>query len=354
MKRLATLILVLLSLTTLLVPGIVLAEEKGGKTLTDKEKYELTERAGLSPDLLNKIIKAGGFCLTLQEKTDYITTVLETPLDSADDTALYEANDGVIDNGDGTMTKRCARFTQILNLRASGDKKEKTTDQYLIKKCPPESDIPDGYGEQTSEGDTKGNFYDCQEVTVIMSTLEQGGIGVLNVYVSLIYRWVAGIIGVVAVLIIIVSGLQIITAQGESSAIEEGKKRIIQSIGGIVLLFFASGLLYMINPTFFNPPEYSKSAPEAPTEPILDTKTQKALDKPFGEDFGKVEEIKPLSLSEPDTSATPAKEVEPPLGSSLKKPSLSSPIVDPKTGLDLATGLPPLPTIKDIPESSSP
>lgn len=266
MKYIATLLSTALITITLLIPGMALAQGKAGDTLTPAERDVITQRAGLASDLLTTIIADGGFCLNLQEKTDYVTTVLETPLDSAEDRAAYDANDGVIKNADGTMTKRCFRFTQILNLNASGADKQKITDQYLIKKCPSEDKIAggEGYGIQSATQ----NYYDCQEVTVIMSPLEQGGIGVLNVYVSLLYRWVAGIVGVVAVLIMIVSGLQIITAQGESEAITAGKKRIMQAIGGIVLLFFASGLLYMINPTFFNPPSYQAPATTTPAAPI--------------------------------------------------------------------------------------
>ncbi len=291
MKRLAISLLIIFSFTTLLVPGMAFAEA------TAEEKATATEKAagGEKVDALVKTFKSDSMCISDEEKTSMIYTVLETPIDSAEDEAAYDTGKGVIDNGDGTQTRRCYRFTGIHK------NKKIPTDQYLIKKCPDEANLSDGsYGMQTN-----GDYFDCQEVTVIMSAAEQGGIGVLNVYISLIYRWVAGIVGVIAVLIIIVSGLQIITAQGESEAITAGKKRIIQSIGGIVLLFFATGLLYMINPTFFNPPDYNT------TSSTLDPATQKALDKqPFGEDFGKVEGVKPLSLSEPDASSTPAKHVE--------------------------------------------
>ncbi len=266
MKRLATLLLTIFSITTLLVPGMAFAQEKFASTLTAEEKKQIKLENDAATDLFPTILKdaKAGLCLGAEEKLNYITTVLETPLDSQEDRAAYDkvgigGETGIIDNGDGTKTKRCFRFTQILNLQGSGSSTQQKTDQYLINKCPGESLIPEGYGQQSS-----GNYYDCQEVTVIMSSLSQGGIGVINVYVSLIYRWVAGIVGVIAVLIMIVSGLQIITAQGESEAISAGKKRILQSIGGIALLFFASGLLYMINPTFFDPPSYPAPAATAP------------------------------------------------------------------------------------------
>ncbi|MCX6734098.1 MAG: pilin [Candidatus Peregrinibacteria bacterium] len=267
MKRLATLLLIIFSAITLLLPGMAFAQGKGGSSLTPAEQNAITNQVGAAgTDLLPTILRNAGLCLTNDEKTNYITTVLETPIDSPEDRAAFDANNGVIVNADQTITKRCYRFTQILALKASGNDKQQSTDQYLIKACPSENDIPEGYGLQST-----GDYYDCQEVTVIMSPLEQGGIGVLNVYVSLIYRWVAGIVGIVAVLIMIISGLQIITAQGESEAVSAGKKRIMQAIGGIVLLFFASGILYMINPTFFNPPTYPAAATSTPTPAAVPT-----------------------------------------------------------------------------------
>lgn len=272
MKRLATLLLTIFSIATLLVPGMAFAQSKPGSTLTAEEKNQLLLENAAATDLFPTILKdaKAGLCLGAEEKLNYITTVLETPLDSPEDRAAYDkagigGETGIIRNADLTITKRCYRFTQILNLQGSGSSTQQKTDQYLIKNCPEEKLILEGYGQQSN-----GNYYDCQEVTVIMSPLSQGGIGVINVYVSLIYRWVAGIVGVIAVLIMIVSGLQIITAQGESEAITAGKKRILQSIGGIALLFFATGLLYMINPTFFNAPDYK--APTAATPPATPAK----------------------------------------------------------------------------------
>ena len=216
---------------TLLVPGMAFAQtaaEKAAKTAEEtigKNQIDLITEDKRTTDLFPDILKKAesGLCLTAEEKLNYITTVLETPLDSPEDRAAYDkvgkdGKTGIIDNGDGTITKRCFRFTQILNLQVSGSSTQQKTDQYLIKECPGENLITEGYGQQSN-----GNYYDCQEVTIIMSPLSQGGIGVINVYVSLIYRWVAGIVGVIAVLIMIVSGLQIITAQGESEAITAGK-----------------------------------------------------------------------------------------------------------------------------------
>ncbi len=177
-------------------------------------------------------------CLTEAEEKTMVYAVLEEGLDTPD----TEANEG------NSMVRPCARYTEILQCTPSGDKKTKQINQELLKTCP--DDLPD------SGTDKHGQYFDCQEVSVIIVDPETGGIGLLQVYIGLIYRWAAGIVGVIAVLIIIVSGIQISTANGEPSVVEEARKRIVQSLGGIAILFLASGLLYVINPTFFKAPDY--------------------------------------------------------------------------------------------------
>jgi type IV secretory pathway VirB2 component (pilin) len=67
----------------------------------------------------------------------------------------------------------------------------------------------------------------------------------------MIYRWGASLVGIIAVTIIIISGIQISASGGDSEAINAGKKRILQSIVGIIVLFLSSLILYTVNPTFF-------------------------------------------------------------------------------------------------------
>lgn len=286
LKKIITLSLLTLILgAQMLVVPMVMAQTpstKGAtpaaKTATSTEKLQALnetkakvvaeEKINLGEDMTVEIKEQGGNCLNDKEKQNYIYTVLETPLAISSDIAQSKIVSAEghqveqIDNGNGTLTRRCFRFTQILTLPITGSEPEVVTDTYLIAGViQPDNEQILGcpvLPENRSYGETiAGRYYDCQEVTVVMSRLEQGGIGFLNAYVSLIYKWVAGIIGIIAVLIMVISGLQIITAQGEPSAVEEAKKRIFQSIGGVLLLFFASALLYMINPTFFNPPTYS-------------------------------------------------------------------------------------------------
>ena len=81
--------------------------------------------------------------------------------------------------------------------------------------------------------------------------LSQSGVDMLYIYIGAIYRWGASVIGIIAVLVIVISGIQISAAGGEQSVVTSAKTRITQSLIGIVILFLSGIILYTINPTFF-------------------------------------------------------------------------------------------------------
>lgn len=87
----------------------------------------------------------------------------------------------------------------------------------------------------------------CQRVQIIEA---DGGLDLLNQYVRMIYLWSAGTIGIISVLIMVVSGIQIMIT-GSSGDISEAKSRITKSLAGLVILFLSGLILYTINPTFF-------------------------------------------------------------------------------------------------------
>jgi len=90
----------------------------------------------------------------------------------------------------------------------------------------------------------------CQRVQVLFT---ESGSALLFGYISMIYKWAAGIIGSVSVLFLIWGGIEIATAGDNTGAIDSAKKRIFQSISGLVLLFLSAIILYTINPNFFTP-----------------------------------------------------------------------------------------------------
>ena len=95
--------------------------------------------------------------------------------------------------------------------------------------------------------ESKGSLY-CQPIQVFLSST---GTDLLFVYISTIYKWAASVIGIIAVLVIVISGIQISAAAGEQQAVTNAKNRIIQTLGGLALLFLSAIILYTINPNFF-------------------------------------------------------------------------------------------------------
>lgn len=101
--------------------------------------------------------------------------------------------------------------------------------------------------DKCTTDDDIGTNYTCDRIQVLLA--ESGG-NLINQYVRMIYLWSAGTIGIVAVLIIVISGIQIMFA-GSAGDLAEPKKRIMQVLFGLVVLFLSGLILYTINPTFF-------------------------------------------------------------------------------------------------------
>ena len=78
------------------------------------------------------------------------------------------------------------------------------------------------------------------------------GTDLISKFVGALYRWLASIIGIISVLVMVASGIEISMAQdGSAGGMEAAKKRILGSIIGLVVLFLSGLILYTINPTFF-------------------------------------------------------------------------------------------------------
>jgi len=90
--------------------------------------------------------------------------------------------------------------------------------------------------------------FTCRQVQAIIS---DPGLTFLYGYLAIIYRWAASIVGIIAVTIIVISGVQISASGGEPDALSSAKGRIIQSIAAIALLLLSGVLLSTLNPNFF-------------------------------------------------------------------------------------------------------
>lgn len=173
----------------------------------------------------------------INEKGDdqgYIITIIEEPL-------LIEQSETTTKNKNEFESRICYRNTFTFN---DIDKKEHK-DATLSTKC---SD--NGYDLSINEEyKTKYNVrFSCQQVQVLLS---KGGSSLLTGYIGTIYRWAAGLVGIIAVTIIIISGIQISLAGGDTEALNSAKTRIIKSLSGIAILFLSGVILNAINPNFF-------------------------------------------------------------------------------------------------------
>lgn len=88
----------------------------------------------------------------------------------------------------------------------------------------------------------------CDRVQAIISL---SGLSMLFSYIALIYKWAAGIVGVVSVMFMIYGSLMLMTAGDSTENVDKAKAKIIQSMAGLALLFLSAIILYTINPTFF-------------------------------------------------------------------------------------------------------
>ena len=121
--------------------------------------------------------------------------------------------------------------------------KDDTGKETQVSKCDPPV-----YTDPVPGGCTPGPTEFCQRVQVLFAT---SGIQLLMSYIGIIYRWAAGVIGIVSVIYLVWGGFTITTAQNDTTAIDKAKEKIMQSIAGLILLFLSAVILYTINPNFF-------------------------------------------------------------------------------------------------------
>jgi hypothetical protein len=119
----------------------------------------------------------------------------------------------------------------------------------------------------------------CDKIQVIYG---EGGIDLFKKYVGFIYRLAASLIGIVAVLVIMISGIQISMAQGDADQVSGARDRITQSLIAIGFLFVSGIILYAVNPTFFTTED-----PQIPDPPKQDV--TKSAEGSAAEAAGKAE-----------------------------------------------------------------
>ncbi len=208
--------LALFTIVSILFSSMALADNPSPTEVEEAKKA--LDNAKTNPCIDNKADGSGA-------DDGFLITIVEEPLEAKE-------------NNEGDFRYRiCYRHTYQFN-GESGDLITSSEFSNKNQKC--YTGLPTG-------GNLKAK-YSCKQVQVLLS---KGGTSLLYGYIGMIYRWGASMVGIVAVLIIVISGIQISAAGGDQEAVTSSKKRILQSIAGIAVLLLSGLILYTVNPTFF-------------------------------------------------------------------------------------------------------
>ncbi len=88
------------------------------------------------------------------------------------------------------------------------------------------------------------------------------GVELLTNYIGVIYKIAASIIGLICVLVIVISSLQITAGGMAPEGVNQAKDRILQAIFSMVLLFSSALILRTINSNFFTDQAIEEPATE--------------------------------------------------------------------------------------------
>lgn len=88
-------------------------------------------------------------------------------------------------------------------------------------------------------------------INMCYAVITPTGLQGFQVYVAMIYRYASWAIGILAVLVIIIGGIQMSLGGANQENVTKGRKLIFQAILGVALFFLIGVILRTINPTFF-------------------------------------------------------------------------------------------------------
>lgn len=78
-----------------------------------------------------------------------------------------------------------------------------------------------------------------------------GPLGAFFNYLNLLYPWILGLASGIAILMVLVGGIQIMFSGGDPGKRGAGVERILWALGGMLLLFFSALVLRILNPSFY-------------------------------------------------------------------------------------------------------
>jgi len=188
-----------------------------------------------------------GDCAVLNtpQEIDNIVTMIEEPLSATTGTGYTTC-----------MRRTCCETTEGNCKSSLGENftpPPKTSSKPTTSTQAEYANFKKCYSDYTGIGECKpnadaGTTVSCKRIGIFYAN---SGSELLYAYIGAIYRYVASTMGIVCVLIIVWNGFNVATAGDQTAKLEEGKKKIMQSLYGLALLFMSAVILYSINPNFF-------------------------------------------------------------------------------------------------------
>ncbi len=131
-------------------------------------------------------------------------------------------------------------------------------------------DIFESMKEDCEKGGSKDAIYCVQLQEKILnykSVRGSYGFELISVYIHLLYKYLASMIGIIAVLIIVFSGGEIMLGGADAERVTSAKTRIGQTLLSMALLFCTALILRTVNPGFFAPEPSMEAVIEAAVTP---------------------------------------------------------------------------------------
>lgn len=154
---------------------------------------------------------------------------------------------------DGKTTFRCARQIICTVKKQDGT----STKSPMVRKCTSKyvdanackSDSPEEITNKLGMPLEVDDKYEVCEPVMVYVT--DPGNSLLFFYIGQVYRYMATLGGIIAVLVLIIAGIMRATAGDSPDRVSKANALVYKSISGLVLLFLSAVILYTINPNFF-------------------------------------------------------------------------------------------------------
>lgn len=163
--------------------------------------------------------------------------------------------------------KDCGSYQSCKDVpQTNVDPNIKTTTRTCVDSCPPkERAAADNYCPNPPEDK---NFtcvnYTCIAIEQPLPPVPGTQITGLDTYIKYVYQIALGVVGLMALIVLIIGGVMYMTAAGNASQMSEAKDRIQNAILGLIMALAAYLILYTINPDLVRLKPVQLSYPSMP------------------------------------------------------------------------------------------